>query len=226
MIKLLSVADVISITNAVFGVLAILVLFTNLDFKIHLSLSLILLGLLADGLDGILARYVGKSDIGEYLESMADMTTMVVAPAVFIFFTYMDVLTGEAIRQVFLFVALILFFSFGIVRLASFNIMKKKNIYVGLPASASAIILLILSFFEVELMLILFATVVIGALMASDILFLKPGKLINAAALVLILLTIAFGQSYYGFAPILLFCAIMIYTFGGPIYKKFLEKSR
>jgi len=226
MIRLLSLADVISITNAVFGALAILVLFTNIEFKIHLSLSLILLGLLADGLDGILARFIGKSNIGEYLESMADMTTMVVAPAVFIFYIYMSELSVEIIRQIFLFVALILFFSFGIVRLASFSIMKKKNLYVGLPASASAIILLILSYFEVELMYILFSTVVIGALMASNIVFLKPGNAINGAALFLILLTIIFAKSYYGFAPILLFSAILIYTFGGPIYKKFLEKSQ
>ena len=218
MIRVLSVADLISITNAIFGALAILVLFTNLEFKIHLSLSLILLGLLADGLDGIIARKFKKSEIGDYLEAMADMTSMVVAPAVFIFFLYRDVLSSELLKQVFLFAALILFFSFGIIRLASFNIMKKKNIYFGLPASASAIILLILAYFEVDLVYILFATVVVGALMASDIVFPKPGKMVNAAALVLILLTIIFGKAYFGFAPLLLLFAILFYSAGGAIY--------
>lgn len=218
MIRLLSVADLISITNAVFGAVAILVLFTKLEFKVHISLSLILLGLLADGLDGIIARKFKKSDVGDYLEAMADMTTMVVAPAVFIFFIYMDVLSGEVLRQIFLFVALVLFFSFGIIRLASFNIMKKKNIYYGLPASASAIVLLIIAYFGVDLAYILFVTIVIGALMASDIVFPKPGTIINGAALVLILLTIIFGKTFFGFAPLLLLFAILFYMICGAIY--------
>ena len=218
MIKLLSVADVISVCNAVFGGLAILVLFTDYNFKIHLSISLIFLGLLADGLDGIIARRFKKSDIGDYLESMADMTTMVVAPAVFIFYIYMDALSGEFIRQIFLFISLVLFFSFGIIRLASFNLFKKEKIYIGLPASASAIILLILAYFEVQLIIILFTTIVIGALMASDIVFPKTGKYLNSAALILILLTIIFGKTFYGFAPIFLLIAILVFSIGGPVF--------
>ena len=71
MLRLLSVADFISITNAIFGIFAIIVLFIeligSLELRIHISLSFILLGLLADGLDGIVARKVGKSDIGDIL---------------------------------------------------------------------------------------------------------------------------------------------------------------
>jgi len=39
MIRLLSVADLISITNAIFGAIAVLVLFTKLEFKMHVALS-------------------------------------------------------------------------------------------------------------------------------------------------------------------------------------------
>jgi len=226
MIKLLSFADIISITNAVFGALAILVLFTKLDFKIHLSLSLILLGLLADGLDGIIARKFKKSKIGDYLESMADMTSMVVAPSVFIFYIYSDVLLGEFLRQIFLFIAIVLFFSFGVLRLASFSVMKEKKIFIGLPASASAIILLILAYFRVELIYILFSTIIIGALMASDIVFPKPGKIINGAALILIILTIIFQKGFFAFAPILLLFAIFVYIIGGAFFIKFYPKKQ
>ena len=73
MIKLLSIADVVSLTNAILGFLAILMIFSN---ETRLAFSFILLALLADGLDGIVARKLGKSDIGEYLESMADMTSL------------------------------------------------------------------------------------------------------------------------------------------------------
>ena len=228
MIKLLSFADLISICNAVFGTLAILVLFTNIDLKIHISFSLILLGLLADGLDGIIARRILKSNIGEYLEAMADMASMVIAPAVFIFFIYFssEVISKDIFRQIYMFIALILFLFFGIVRLASFNIMKEKKTYVGLPASASAIILLILAYFEVDFIFILPAVIIIGAVMASDIVFPKPNALINAVALILIILTIVFGKIYFCFAPFLLLIAILVYVIAGPIYNKFLEKNR
>ena len=225
MLKLLSIADFISITNAVFGIFAVIILFLesagDLEFRIHISLSLILLGLLADGLDGILARHLGKSDIGVYLESMADMTSMVVAPAVFIFIVYSNHLTENIYSTVYLFVAVGIFLFFGIVRLASFNVMKEKKIYVGLPASASAIILLVLSYLKVDFKFILPAVVIMGALMASDFVFPKTNKKMNAVAVVLIILTILFAKEYYGFAPLLLLTAVFLYTFGGAIYMKF-----
>jgi CDP-diacylglycerol--serine O-phosphatidyltransferase len=225
MLRLLSVADFISITNAVFGVLAIIVLFIDiidsLELRVHISISLILIALLADGLDGIVARRFGKSIIGDYLESMADMTSMVVAPAVFIFFVYSDVLFSEILRNIWLFVAVGLFLFFGIVRLGSFNIMKEKNRYVGLPASASAIILVILCYLRVNFLFILPTVIIMGALMASDFVFPKTDKKINLFAFILILLTILFGREYYNFAPILLLIAVFLYTFGGAIYMKF-----
>ena len=224
MLKLLSFADFISITNAVFGVLAIIVLIISLidslEVRIHLSLSLILIALLADGLDGIVARKFGKSRIGDYLESMADMTSMVVAPAVFIFVVYSDELDYEILLNIWLFVAIGLFLFFGIVRLASFGTMKEKNIYIGLPASASAIILLVLSYLRLDMILILPIVVIIGALMASDFSFPKTDKKMNILAVILILLTILFGKEYYKFASILLLIAVFLYTFGGALYMK------
>ena len=151
MIKLLSFADFISLTNALFGFFSILVLFSgffdDFNLKIHISFSFILLGLLADGLDGIIARRFSKSKIGEYLESMADMTTMVIAPSVFVYFVYINtsLVSGNIFRIIYLLFALLLFVFFGFVRLASFNVMKEKKLFVGLPASASTIIILILS---------------------------------------------------------------------------------
>ena len=225
MLRLLSVADFISITNAVCGIFAIIVLFIelieSLELRIHISLSLILIGLLADGLDGIVARKFDKSSIGDYLESMADMTSMVVAPAVFIFVVYSDELYTEILRNIWLFVAVGLFLFFGIVRLASFSTMKEKNIYIGLPASASAIILLALSYLRIDFILILPIVVIMGALMASNFIFPKTDKKMNAVAVILILLTILFAKNYYGFAPILLLIAVFLYTFGGVIYIKF-----
>ena len=226
MIRLLSYADLLSITNAIFGFLAILVLFLDtLEMRIHISLSLILIGLVIDGIDGIVARKFGGSDLGEYLESMADMTTLSIAPAVFIYFIYSEVVGDNLLLYLYLLFALVLFLGFAIIRLASFHIMKDDKFFVGLPASASTVILLVLAYFEVDYLFILPSVVIIGAFMASDISFPKPGIKINAFATFFILLTILFGKNYLGFAPILLFIGILIYAIGGPIYLKFFRKN-
>ena|GEM_PF-777307 len=228
MIKLLSAADALSVSNAIFGFLAVLVLVSNIfeyDFSIHLSLSFILIGLLVDGIDGIVARKIGSSSIGDYLESMADMTTLVIAPSVFIYFVYLGVVENFLDKYVYLVFSLVLFLSLGIIRLASFHIMKKDEVFVGLPASAGTIILLVLGYFKVDLVYILPSIVIIGALMASNIRFLKPDLRINGFALILIILTIIFGKNYYGFAPVLLFLGIIIYSVLGPVYIYFFEKK-
>ena len=229
MFNLLSIADVISITNAIFGILAILFLLpigTNEEFQIRASFSFILLALLADGLDGIIARKIGKSDIGEYLESMADMTSLVIAPSVFIYFIYTNLIGDYFYRYIYLLIALVLFLSFGIIRLASFHIMKENKFFLGLPASVSTIILLIISWFRVEFIYILPAVIIIGAAMASDIKFSKPRVRINAIATFLILSTLIMYDNYYRVAPLLLLIAIVVYAIGGPIYTKFLVKNK
>ena len=73
MIRILSIADIITIINAVLGFLSVLLIFSN---YLQIAASLILLGLLADGLDGIVARRMRKNGMGEYLEAIADMVSL------------------------------------------------------------------------------------------------------------------------------------------------------
>jgi len=229
MVSLLSVADLISIINAIFGLLAIIILFGNfgldLNIQIRVSFSLILLALLADGVDGIFARKFGKSEIGEILDSMADMTSFVIAPSIFIYFVYSS--TTDFLlfyRHIYLIAALILFLSFGIIRLASFHLMKKNEFFIGLPTPASTIILLNLAYLEIEFIYILPAVVIFGAAMASNIKFPKPRIRMDLIATILIFLTLILGKSYYAIFPFLLLSAMIIYILIGPIfYKKFVE---
>ena len=72
MIKLIVPADIISMLNALFGFMAILILSINPTYAYRLSFTFILLALIADGLDGIVARKPRKGEMGPYLESMAD----------------------------------------------------------------------------------------------------------------------------------------------------------
>jgi len=229
MIKLLSLADIISITNAIFGILSIIFLFSNLidsqDLRFRVSFSFILIAILADGLDGIVARKFGKSEIGEYLEAMADTTSLTIAPAIFIYFMYSDATTYYFYNNIFLLFVLILFISFGIIRLASFHILKNDKFFVGFPAPASTVLLLVLAYFRIDFIYILPLVIIIGAAMISNIKFPKPRFKTNSFAAFLIILTLIIEKSYFGIAPILLFIAVLTYTVGGAIYIKFLVKK-
>jgi CDP-diacylglycerol--serine O-phosphatidyltransferase len=229
MIKLVSVADLISLTNVIFGFIAIIFLISDLidneELRLRLSFSFILLALLADGLDGVVARKTRNSDIGEYLESIADMTSLIIAPSIFIYFVYHDFLSSYIYNYIYLMIALVLFLSLGAIRLASFHKMKSKKIFLGLPASVSTIILLVFSYFEVSFILILALIIILSLLMISNIRFPKPGLKINAIAAILIILSIILGKELYGFALILLITAILFYSIIGPVNRKILEKK-
>lgn len=216
MIKLLSIADFVSLANAIFGFLAILMIFLN---EIRLSFYFILIALLADGLDGIVARKTRKGELGEYMEAMADMISLGIAPSFFVYNIYYEFVSECVYYHSLLVVILIVFLSLSIVRLASFHIIKEKKFFVGLPASAGTIFILILSFlFEIEFMYILPCIVVISIAMVSPLRFPKIGWKIGTIAAVLILLTLIMGDIYYSIAPILLIIALAIYAIAGPIY--------
>ena len=83
MLNLITIADLFSLLNAFLGFFAII--FALLD-EIWISFYFILLAILADGLDGIIARKVNHGELGEYFEAMADMTSLGIAPAIFVFF--------------------------------------------------------------------------------------------------------------------------------------------
>jgi CDP-diacylglycerol--serine O-phosphatidyltransferase len=229
MIKLLSIADIISIINVIFGFLAILFLLSNLiedaEIRLRVSFSFILIALLVDGLDGIVARKIKRSDIGEHLDSMADMVSMIIATSLFIFVNYQEYFNNYFYYQIFLLVALVLFLSFGTIRLASYYLMKDENFFIGLPAPAGTVILLILAFFKIDFIYILIAVIIVGAAMVSNIKFPKPRKIMDSIATVLIFFTLVMGKSYYGFAPLLLLTAILLYTISGPIFIKIFGKK-
>ena len=229
MIKQISVADVISLTNAIFGFLAIIILLSDListeELKLRVSFSFILIALLADGLDGIIARKTRRSDIGEYLESIADMTSLIIAPAIFIYVVYHDLVFCCIFNHFYLLIALVLFFIMGIIRLASFHMLKDERFFLGLPASASAIILLVLSYFQVEFIYIFPSIILISLAMVTNMRFPKPVFKINVIATILIILTLIIGKDFYGIAPILLLTSILIYSIGGPFYNYFFVKK-
>jgi CDP-diacylglycerol--serine O-phosphatidyltransferase len=77
----LGAADVVTAANAALGFAAA----AAASLSPALAARLVLLAAIADGLDGVLARRFGGTDAGEHLDSLADVASFAVAPAVLVF---------------------------------------------------------------------------------------------------------------------------------------------
>ena len=76
----LGVADAVTVSNAALGFLA--AVFATVEPGI--AARIILLAAVADGLDGVLARKLGSTAAGTYLDSLADVASFGVAPALLV----------------------------------------------------------------------------------------------------------------------------------------------
>jgi CDP-diacylglycerol--serine O-phosphatidyltransferase len=81
-VERLGLADVMTLANATLGVVAMAAAVLG---EVTLVARLILLAAVADGLDGIIARTRGGTEVGPYLDSMADIVSFGTAPALFVF---------------------------------------------------------------------------------------------------------------------------------------------
>jgi archaetidylserine synthase len=84
----LGLADVMTLFNATLGVVAMTAAVVG---EPALVARLLLLAAVADGLDGIIARQRGGTEVGPYLDSMADIVSFGTAPALFVFVAARDV---------------------------------------------------------------------------------------------------------------------------------------
>lgn len=215
MIRLLSVADLVTLLNAILGFLALLLVFSN---QFQLAASLILLGLLADGLDGIIARRIGTGRLGEYLETIADMISLSIAPLALLYKVYYDTVVLQL--PVHLLFSSLLVFSLicSIIRLTSFPFLKEKQFFSGLPTSASAVFIVILSYLKPDIWVILPVILGLSVAMISSVRFPKPGLKMDLIAAVFIIVTIVLDSMYYNIAPLLLLAALSCYILVGPLY--------
>ena len=77
----LGLADAVTIANAAIGFFAVIA--ATIDPG--LAARLVLLAAVADGLDGVIARHVGSTPAGKYLDSLADVSSFALAPAAIVF---------------------------------------------------------------------------------------------------------------------------------------------
>nr|WP_096190957.1 CDP-diacylglycerol--serine O-phosphatidyltransferase [Neobacillus soli] len=107
---------------------------------------LILIGMMLDSMDGRIARMLNVvSDLGKELDSLADIVTFGVAPAMMAYYSYYSDfgVVGMAVAGVFPL--------FGAFRLARFNINAVKSslqYFTGVPITAAGGVLTLLTLFQ------------------------------------------------------------------------------
>ena len=221
MIKLIVPADIISMLNALFGFIAIIILSIssiNPTLAYRLSFTFILLALLADGLDGIVARKTRKGEMGPYLESMADLTSTGLATGFFVFHIYYNQLSNQSIFVLLSFIGVVSFYLIcSIIRLAAFHPLKTMDYFMGIPAPAAAIILLTCTYLNIPFFYCIFIILLLSFLMISTINYLKPPNKLGIISASLIFLVIIFDTVYDSLFIWLLLVLSLLYMFIGPI---------
>lgn len=161
------VPNSISSTSLIFGILSI---FCTIEQDFFYSAVFIIAAVIADSMDGRAARLLGVSgDFGKELDSLCDLGSFGVAPAIMIYqygMTELD-LTGKVIAA--------LFTVGGAMRLARFNVnaASVKGYFQGMPIPAGACCLAtyVLSGYELAPELVAAMTLVVAVIMYSNVKF-------------------------------------------------------
>lgn len=161
------VPNSISSTSLIFGILSI---FSTIDNDFFYAAVFIIAAVIADSMDGRAARLLGVSgDFGKELDSLCDLGSFGVAPAIMIYqygMTELD-LAGKIIAA--------LFTIGGAMRLARFNVNAAniKGYFQGMPIPAGACCLAtyVLSGYQFSAELVAVMTFVIAVIMYSNVKF-------------------------------------------------------
>ncbi|KAA0549324.1 CDP-diacylglycerol--serine O-phosphatidyltransferase [Bacillus sp. BGMRC 2118] len=154
-------ANILTLFNLMLGAFSIIF---AMQGQLNLSLLLIFLAALADRFDGMVARKLQiESEFGKQLDSMCDIISFGVAPALLI---YQGVLyTFDAPGIIFC----IVYIACGAIRLARFNITENNGYFTGLPITAAGC-LVTLSYLAVPYIpsyIFMYLTLVLSLLMIS-----------------------------------------------------------
>ena len=131
------IPSIFTLVNLFFGFMAII---TAAQGEFQKAAWLIIAAALFDALDGKLARLFGvPSRFGMEFDSIADMVSFCTAPAILVYFAYLQNLM-PLVAVVISFIPLLA----GGVRLARFNVSQDETplpIFIGLPTPAAALVI-------------------------------------------------------------------------------------
>lgn len=140
--SLSAIPHLFTLANLALGVVSIMQ-----TMRGNYSIAALLIGgsLLADGLDGRLARILkADGEFGKELDSLADIVSFGAAPAILL-----HEISLQALGLYGLMIAL-LFPMAGALRLARFNIIKTSGFFMGVPITAAGTYLAAICFYEVQ----------------------------------------------------------------------------
>lgn len=154
-------ANLLTILNMAFGGSAIM---ATMNEKYALAVLFIFIAGLLDRFDGMTARKLGiESELGKQLDSMSDIISFGIAPALLIY-AYATAELGTLAM-----VVTVLYIASGAFRLARFNISESNGFFTGLPITAAGVVLT-LSYFAVPYapaIVYLFFMIILSILMIS-----------------------------------------------------------
>lgn len=138
-----SLPNILTVSNLFLGVLAIILAFQGDQYVDYAAITVII-GMLADGLDGRVARMLNaQSEFGKELDSLSDVITFGVAPA---FIMYVVVLHDLSVLGIFI---TAIFPICGALRLARFNVQAGvPGYFIGLPITAAGGVLATLALYH------------------------------------------------------------------------------
>lgn len=207
-------ADLFTMSNAIFGMLAAGFAARG---ETQIALILVLVGVLFDSADGIMARIFGGGPLGAYLDSLADLVTFGVVPATFLTVApdSFPFWARAAVGSFYLACAMI--------RLARFEALRETtpgHFYSGMTSTGAAAILIAVMALNPSDFWILLIAIILSLWMVSRIRTLKLRWWMR----ILGVLTIA-PAILAAFLPIpkdiwatCLLAGMSLYTFGGPFY--------
>ncbi|MDU3724628.1 MAG: CDP-alcohol phosphatidyltransferase family protein, partial [Clostridium celatum] len=109
----------------------------------------ILLAALVDRYDGRIARFLNvSSDLGKELDSLADLVSFGVAPAILIFLIFDFNTLGPS--GLFGYISLLLFPICGAFRLARYNASEFNGVFTGVPITVTGSFLALFALFTVN----------------------------------------------------------------------------
>lgn len=247
LLRLISIADIFTCINGLLGLFSILAIVSGWYF---FAINLILLGVLADGLDGVFARRFSKRwYLGDYLDIMCDTVTFCVAPAVLMYKLYFnpaDIPTSLgsffAIAQdmnkapALIPVACGALLVAGVLRLARFCYQSpymKGNYFIGVPTPSAASTLTLFMLLDLDLgngkpgtlypVTVSLLALALSFLMISDIKIIKMKGNLEWFAGGLVIMAIVLNEYPEVVAMVLL--ASVVYIVGGPFVIRHIEKK-
>lgn len=156
-------ANFITLVNAVFGIIAILYIFEG-SYK--MSIFFIILAAVTDRFDGMVARkYNIESDFGKEFDSLCDLVSFGVAPALLVYHMSLNQLATVGVMLITLYIIC------GAIRLARYNVQDFDGAFYGIPITASGFVLAFFSIFHQHLSVLFFAIIIsiLTVLMVSNV---------------------------------------------------------